>query len=226
MLYLFGNLRLIMEADVKEERETKENLIASARVEFMENGYARASLRKICANAGVTTGALYFFFEGKEDLFRAVVEPPMTALVNLLQEHFREDEQLLSRSDVYEHQEGDHDEIAEILIHHLYQNYDTFLLLLTKSQGTAFENSIDLIVNITEKMFEESVRLFVRQTAGRQPDSCIIHWMVHMTVDAFIHLLTHEREEQAAVRQMKVIMDFIVKGFVGMILPSVQKGEL
>lgn len=31
---------------MKEERETKENLIASARVEFMENGYARAFLRR------------------------------------------------------------------------------------------------------------------------------------------------------------------------------------
>ena len=43
-----------------------------------------------------------------------------------------------------------------------------------------------------------------------------------MTVDAFIHLLTHEREEQEAVQQMKVIMNFIVKGFVGMILPPAQ----
>ncbi|MDE5680036.1 MAG: TetR/AcrR family transcriptional regulator, partial [Lachnospiraceae bacterium] len=45
---------------MKEERETKENLIASAKAEFMEKGYVKASLRKICANAGVTTGALYF----------------------------------------------------------------------------------------------------------------------------------------------------------------------
>lgn len=208
---------------MKEERETKENLIASARAEFMEKGYAKASLRQICANAGVTTGALYFFFEDKEDLFRAVVEPPMAALENLLQEHFREEKQILSRPDgVYEHQEGDHDELVEILIHHLYQNYDTFILLLTKSQGTAFEDSIDLIVDITEKRFEESVRLFAQQTAGRQLDSYIIHWMAHMTVDAFIHLLTHEREEQEAVQQMKVIMNFIVKGFVGMILPPAQ----
>lgn len=43
------------------DRETKEKLLASAKAEFMEKGYAKASLRKICANAGVTTGALYFF---------------------------------------------------------------------------------------------------------------------------------------------------------------------
>ena len=43
------------------DRETKEKLLASAKTEFMEKGYAKASLRKICANAGVTTGALYLF---------------------------------------------------------------------------------------------------------------------------------------------------------------------
>lgn len=209
-----------MGISVKEERETKENLIASAKDEFMEKGYAKASLRKICANAGVTTGALYFFFDDKEDLFRTIVEPPLIALVNILTEHFREDEQILSLPNVYEKQEGDHDEIAEQLIHHLYRNYDAFILLLTKSQGTAFEDCLDRIVDMTEKEFDASVKLFAKQCAGRQVDDRIIHWMAHMTIDAFVHLLTHEREKQEAVRQMKVIMNFIVRGFVEMILPQ------
>lgn len=200
-----------------KERETKENLIASARAEFMEKGYAKASLRKICANAGVTTGALYFFFEDKEDLFRAIVEPPLTTLVNMMQEHFAADEQALSLPEVYEHQAGDHDEIAELLIHHLYQNYDAFILLLTKSQGTAFEDSIDRIVDMTEKQFVRSVSLFAGQKGGKQPSSYLVHWMAHMTIDAFVHLLTHEREEQKAVRQMKLVMNSIVKGFTEMI---------
>lgn len=183
----------------------------------MEKGYAKASLRKICADAGVTTGALYFFFDSKEDLFRAIVEPPLTALMNMMQEHFEEEDQMLSLPGVYEHQEGDHDIIAEMLIHHLYQNYDTFILLLTKSQGTAFEDSLDRIVDMTEKRFTVSVEQLAAQRAKSPVDSYMIHWMAHMTIDAFIHLLTHEREEQAAMRQMKVIMNFIVKGFMEMI---------
>lgn len=166
----------------------------------------------------MTTGALYFFFDDKEDLFRAIVEPPMTALENMIQKHFMEEEQILSLTDVYVHLAGDHDEIAEAIIHHLYQNYDAFILLLTKSQGTAFEESLDRIVDMTEKQFTTSVSLFARQNSGRQVNSYMIHWMAHMTIDAFVHLLTHEREEQAAVQQMKAIMNFIVKGFVEMIL--------
>ena len=61
---------------MKDDKETKSRLLASAKQEFMEKGYLQASLRNICKNAGVTTGALYFFFQDKEDLFASLVEAP------------------------------------------------------------------------------------------------------------------------------------------------------
>ena len=55
------------------DHETEAKLLASAKSEFLEKGYAKASLRKICANAGMTTGALYFFFKDKEDYYRTCI---------------------------------------------------------------------------------------------------------------------------------------------------------
>ena len=40
---------------------------------FAEKGFAAARLDDIAARAGVSKGALYLYFETKEDLFRAVV---------------------------------------------------------------------------------------------------------------------------------------------------------
>lgn len=208
---------------MRQERETREHLLASARAEFLEKGFAKASLRKICADAGVTTGALYFFFEGKEDLFRAIVEPPFLALVEILREHFSQEEQMLLQPERYVHREGDHDAVAELIIRHLYGNYDAFLLLLTKSQGTAFEDSLERIVELVEKQFAVQCGLFAEQTAGRQMDAGMLHWMVYITVDAFVYLLTHEREEQAAEERMKLMLNFIVKGFVELIAPPEKK---
>ena len=68
-----------------EELETRERLLKSAMAEFSEKGYMKASLRKICADAGVTTGALYFFFKNKNDLFAAIVEPPLAKLRAILE---------------------------------------------------------------------------------------------------------------------------------------------
>ena len=48
-------------------------ILCSAKNEFMSKGYADASLRTICQKAGVTTGALYKRFDGKEALFETLV---------------------------------------------------------------------------------------------------------------------------------------------------------
>ena len=47
-------------------------ILASARWEFLEKGFEKASLKHICENANVTTGALYKRYSGKEELFAAV----------------------------------------------------------------------------------------------------------------------------------------------------------
>jgi AcrR family transcriptional regulator len=48
-------------------------IIAAALEVFAEKGFAAARLDEIARRAGVSKGALYLYFETKEDLFRAVV---------------------------------------------------------------------------------------------------------------------------------------------------------
>lgn len=52
----------------------REALINGAAKVFSRRGFQGASLREIAAEAGVTTGAVYSNFDGKADLFLAVLE--------------------------------------------------------------------------------------------------------------------------------------------------------
>ncbi len=203
------------------DHETEAKLLASAKSEFLEKGYAKASLRKICANAGMTTGALYFFFKDKEDLFRSIVEKPFRELLEMMKIHFAEDAQLFSESADYVHAAGDHEELVQLLIHHLYKNREAFLLLLTKSQGTAFESCIDDVVEIMEQGYRVMAGNMAAKMTGKQIDPYMLHWMTHMNIDSFVHLLTHETNEQSAMQHMQRIMDYLVKGWMELILTPV-----
>lgn len=57
----------------RRKAERPGEIVAAALAVFAEKGFAAARLDEIAARAGVSKGALYLYFETKEDLFRAVV---------------------------------------------------------------------------------------------------------------------------------------------------------
>src|SRR5215217_2404704 len=69
----------------RSEARPGEILAAALRV-FGEKGFAAARLDEIAARAGVSKGALYLYFETKEDLFRAVVTQAVVPNVGRIRE--------------------------------------------------------------------------------------------------------------------------------------------
>ena len=62
----------------------RERLLTAARALFAEKGYAETSTPEIVKAAEVTRGALYHHFDGKEALFRAVVEAEAQAVTQAI----------------------------------------------------------------------------------------------------------------------------------------------
>jgi AcrR family transcriptional regulator len=62
---------------------TRDRLLAAARSVFARSGFHGASVEEIASEAGFSTGALYSNFDGKEDLFLALMERE-------IEEHARE----------------------------------------------------------------------------------------------------------------------------------------
>ncbi|WP_327177407.1 TetR/AcrR family transcriptional regulator [Streptomyces sp. NBC_01335] len=60
---------------------TREELLRAAAEAFDEFGYAGASINLILKRAGLTTGALYFHFDSKEHLARAVMNAQPQTIV-------------------------------------------------------------------------------------------------------------------------------------------------
>ena len=76
-------------------------LLASAQAEFMKHGFLKAELKTICENAGITTGAVYKRYKGKEELFCAVVGDIARELTDFVESRFDMDFSALSDDDIY-----------------------------------------------------------------------------------------------------------------------------
>ncbi|MFH8441082.1 ScbR family autoregulator-binding transcription factor [Streptomyces sp. NPDC018026] len=74
---------------MKQERavHTRESLLRAAAETFDEFGYSGASINRILKRAGLTAGALYFHFDSKEELARAVMNSQAETVVPGLESH-------------------------------------------------------------------------------------------------------------------------------------------
>ncbi|MCF8069096.1 MAG: TetR/AcrR family transcriptional regulator [Desulfobacterales bacterium] len=55
-----------------ERQHRIDHILEAAKTVFMEKGYKNATLRKIALKAQITTGAIYVYFSGKDELYAEV----------------------------------------------------------------------------------------------------------------------------------------------------------
>lgn len=116
--------------------DIKRRILDVARQEFNQRGFTKASMRDISAKVGVGVGNLYNYYPSKDDLFRAVLAPVVSACYAMFDKH---------------HGEYGHDAFSMTRENYLLtavSDYMTILkgnrtllkILLFKSQGSSLEN--------------------------------------------------------------------------------------
>lgn len=139
-------------------------LADAAREEFLAYGYMNASMRRIAAAAGCTTGTLYYRFRDKGELFRYLVDDAANEFMELYKNANEEFSKLPPSSQIscmamYSHQHLD--EMLGII----YRNFDAFKLIVSCGAGSGYEDYIDRLA----RMEEESTVAFIGtlKDAGR-----------------------------------------------------------
>lgn len=128
-------------------------ILESARHEFLDKGFEKASLKTICDGAGVTTGALYKRYAGKEELFAAVVAETVADLEEILGEKRIEDFSEVSDETLIKAWDMDV-EYMMWWFRFLFDRYEGFVLLLQCSEGTRYAHfQHDWVEKMTESTY-------------------------------------------------------------------------
>ncbi len=195
-----------------DAQKTKENLLESAKNEFLEYGYHQASLRRICKKANVTTGALYCFYANKEALFQSVLEPFLVELRLLFEEHFSQEIQAIS----YESSMSDefiatfislrdtYPELAKIYVENLDCDYCKDIHHLFMERFNRQTN------DILEKAHQMNI-----DTSSFNEEAVI--WFSDVQLNMHYNMLISTQNTEEAIAQMKIYVTFLVKGFLGLI---------
>lgn len=175
-------------------------ILDSAREEFLEKGFEKASLKTICGRAGVTTGALYKRYRDKEALFAAVVEETVADLNEIADAkcnvNVREltDETLIRAWDM---SNGD----MLWWFQYLFERYEGFVLLISRAETTRYANfQHDWVEKMTEgtyAYYAEACRRGLAVTKISKGELHILLTAFWSTIyEPFIHGYTLEQIEE------------------------------
>ena len=176
----------------------EEKILHTAREEFLLHPYEGVSLRKICAKAGVTTGALYNRYKSKEDLFDALVTPALKALRTYSDATEERNYDTLQEPKNWYSMWEQSMETHAAIVHMLYDNYEGLRILLFHSKGTKHENFLhDFVEDVNRRSYH-----FLKEAYARGVTSFLIEEEeLHMLLTAYwsaifepiIHGITREK---------------------------------
>ena len=195
--------------------ETKTVLIQAAVKEFSTLGFDNASLRLICEHAGLTTGALYFFFKNKEDLFEEILNSVTQPLLEVFECHCQLD--VSNPIEVILGSEQEDYEVLESILHLYYQNKDMMDVIFNNRTHPKVIQFFNQIVDMSTKFYIDLVEMMERTYPEREPvDRFALHWFAHLEIDVIISIISHGFDEKEALQHARPIVKMLRQAFLSM----------
>lgn len=137
-----------------------EKILDVAEKEFLEYGFVNASLRRISAASGVSTHSIYTRFGDKAGLFDALVKAAGEGLMEIYMKSLNFIDDCENYNQVIDTSSGGTDAVLD----YIYQHFTAFRLIFCCSSGTAYENYLDRLSQIEEKVYRD---YFQKEFAGK-----------------------------------------------------------
>jgi AcrR family transcriptional regulator len=198
-----------------DAEETRKKILVAAKEEFLENGFEKASMRSICKKADVTTGAAYFLFKDKDDLFCQIVSPTAENIIDLLKSNEERQKVVRDNASIEKNEAVAFNvKMSEKFIRYLYSEFDLSVLLFTKAEGSSMQDFPDRIIAAFE---EWDTPLIIDSVHENNPDIYFdektLHYLVSAHVSAILEPIKHKIPEDDALDQAGTIIRFFYAGW-------------
>lgn len=194
----------------RDKTESHRRVLAAAREEFMEYGFENASMRRIGSRCGMTAAGLYRHCRNKADLFRELVAPSIEKIDQWMDAHVNRSIATLNSNTVDLWKDSEIDMMRDLI----YPNMDEYRLLLTKAQGTPYENFLhDLTEKSQRKMLEFLPLICEKMSVPCRIGSKELHILMSAYTTAMFEPVVHGYSEEEAFRCLDMVESFFLPGW-------------
>lgn len=190
-----------------------EKILDCARQEFLEKGFADASMRAIAEKAGYTTGMLYGRFADKSRIFREIVAEGADELLDWfsgLQDEFAQLPPERQRDEMLEYVDGKLGRFVDIV----YDHFDAFKLIVTKSAGSGYEYYIDKMIDIETANTERFIRaLNASGTATNEVRADLSHMLSSALFNGMFEVVALDFPKEDALTYVRQLERFFHAGW-------------
>ncbi|MBE7003747.1 MAG: TetR/AcrR family transcriptional regulator [Ruminococcaceae bacterium] len=191
----------------RDKTQSHIRIIEAAKREFLEYGYADASLRRIADAAGIQVSGLYKHFASKEEMFASLVDPVIEGLMKCfhsIEGNYYEELDHMAPDRLWE---GQRETVRAM--EYIYEHFDVFRLIICRSQGTRYEGFTHDIAVLEENVtFRYMESLKERGVAVREVNEKEFHLLVTASVEAIFQAVIHNFTKSEAMHYAETLEQF------------------
>ena len=178
----------------------REEILAVSRKMFLADGYQKSSMRDIADKVGISVSNLYNYFQSKDAIFCAIVQPVVATLYDLLEEHHGNSAKLDVADVVVD------DNVIESVMHEysmiLKRHRALLKLLLFQAKGTSLEHFVDEYTDRSTVLVRDWFRRLkaICPSARVEVSDLFVHintvWIFTLLKEVIGHNLTNDEAEK------------------------------
>ena len=193
--------------------DTHTKILDCGKKHFLKNGFEKASLRDICKDAGVTTGAFYRHFNDKNELFEAIVSPVANKIIDKFVKYEK-----ISINGIRTKQ---NEKVAEVHVDgtietamFLFDNKEIYALIIYGSFGSSYENFLEKLTEM-----EDNTRIKMQEIYSESDDSQEhisskgFHIINHSHFLALTEAVLHSENKEELIDNVKLVSRFFSGGW-------------
>lgn len=189
------------------------SILNAARDEFLKGGFKAASIRTIAENAGVTTGAIYNRFEGKEEIFDALVSDVAEEMMKMMLEAYEAYFSLIGRNEEWRSFDLSAKN-QEQFWDFVFKNRCELTLIVSKSEGTKYADYLnDMMQSQFTSLTEYNRILKDKGTMSKElhPEVCRI--LVKANYEGFFEIVAGDCDINEAMARVEELSMFYNTGW-------------